>query len=230
MEPAIARKRAMPAPLAALLATLLAFPQAALAADFTPRRADFSGEKASADSRRVADWAIASGDTHGLPFAIVDKVDAKIFVFDGNGAIRGAAPVLLGLARGDDSPPGIGTRKLSDIRPAERITPAGRFVAERGLNLAGQDILWVDYDAAVSLHRVTDVKPGLTAKDRLARLASASARDHRISHGCINVSVAFYDHIIRSSFNGTDGIIYILPETRPINAVFAIPAAAGSRT
>ncbi|RZA07043.1 MAG: hypothetical protein EOP02_37780 [Proteobacteria bacterium] len=94
----------------------------------------------------------------------------------------------------------------------------------RGLNLAGQDILWVDYDAAVSLHRMSDRKPGLTAKGRLDRLESATTRDNRISHGCINVSVSFYEDFIEPSFEGAAGIVYVLPETRSVREEFNIPA------
>jgi hypothetical protein len=187
-------------------------------------RADFAAEIPSTDARRVADWVVGSGNNENLPFAIVDKSNARLFLFDANGALRGAAPVLLGLARGDDNPPGIGERPLAQIRPAERITPAGRFVAVLGLNLAGQDILWVDYAAAISLHRATDVKPGLTASGRLARLASATTGDNRVSHGCINVTPAFFEGMIRPAFSGTGGIVYVLPETRPIRAEFPIPA------
>jgi hypothetical protein len=97
-------------------------------------------------------------------------------------------------------------------------------VAGLGLNLAGQDILWVDYAAAISLHRATDVKPGLTANGRLARLASATTSDNRVSHGCINVSTAFFEEMIRPAFSGAGGIVYVLPETRSIRAEFPIPA------
>jgi hypothetical protein len=136
----------------------------------------------------------------------------------------GQAPVLLGLARGDDSPPGIGDRPLASIRPGERITPAGRFVATLGRNLAGQDILWVDYAAAISVHRATDVKPGLATANRLARLASATNADNRISHGCINVSTAVFDRMIRPAFAGTNGVVYVLPETRSIHEQFPVAA------
>jgi hypothetical protein len=155
---------------------------------------------------------------------IVDKANARMFLFAADGAPRGDAPVLLGLARGDDSPPGIGERPLASIRPAERITPAGRFEATLGRNLAGQDILWVDYAAAISVHRATDVKPGLATANRLARLASATAADNRISHGCINVSAAVFEEMIRPAFSGTSGVVYVLPETRSLHADF--PAAA----
>jgi len=65
-----------------------------------------------------------------------------------------AAAALLGLALGDASIPGIGDRALSSIRPEERTTPAGRFVAALDRNSHGKGILWVDYDSAVSLHPV----------------------------------------------------------------------------
>ena len=85
--------------------------------------------------------------------------------------------MLLGLARGDDSVPGIGERKMSEIRPEERTTPAGRFNSEPGINLQGEDIVWIDYDAAVSMHRV---RTNNKKERRLERLASAHPEDHRI--------------------------------------------------
>ncbi len=39
----------------------------------------------------MADWVVDSGDNRGMPFAIVDKTDAKVFVFDADGRLRGAA-------------------------------------------------------------------------------------------------------------------------------------------
>src|SRR5579872_6638343 len=132
------------------LALLCAWPQPGLAVAPTAahRQADFSTTSPSAEARQVANWVVASSDNHDLPFIIVDKLAARLFMFDGGGTIRATTPALLGLARGDDSPPGIGDRKLSMIARSERITPAGRFVAARGKNLRGQDILWVDYPAA----------------------------------------------------------------------------------
>lgn len=197
---------------------------AGLTAPATAQHADFSGATASADVQTVANWVVRSGDNLGLNFLVIDKVNAELFLFDANGTVRATTPVLLGLGRGDDSPPGIGAQALAAMRPADQITPAGRFVAGRGLNLAGQDILWVDYDAAISLHRASDRKPGLTAKSRTDRLASTTTLDNRASHGCINVSVPFYDDFIRPAFEGTAGIVYVLPETRSARDEFKIPA------
>ena len=123
------------------------------------KHAGFEQESASRDARAVANWVVDSGDSKGMPFAIVDKKDAKVFVFDADGHLRGAAPALLGLAIGDDAVPGIGNRALSTILPTERTTPAGRFVAALDRNLQGKEILWVDYAGAVSMHPVVSAKP-----------------------------------------------------------------------
>ncbi len=181
------------------------------------KRAVFAHEQASRDVRHIADWVVDSGDNGGLPFVIIDKTDAKIFIFDASGRIRGAAPALLGLARGDDTVPGIGDRELSDIRPEERTTPAGRFGAELGMSPRGVDVVWVDYESGVSLHRVVTSNP---REHRLERLATPTPADNRISYGCINVPAAFYNEVVNPSFTGTNGIVYVLPETRPIRQVF----------
>ena len=179
--------------------------------------ADFAREQASRNARQLADWVVDSGDNAGKPFVIVDKVNARIFVFDAGGRVRGAAAALLGSARGDHSVPGIGERELSDVHPADRTTPAGRFVAALGQNSRGEDVVWVDYDAAVSLHRVITTNP---EERRLHRLATPTPKDNRISYGCINVPVAFYETVVSPAFTGTEGIVYVLPETRPAREVF----------
>ena len=181
--------------------------------------ADFAREQASRDARQLADWVVDSGDNAGKPFVIVDKVDARIFVFDAGGRIRGAAPALLGSARGDHSVPGIGERELSDVHPADRTTPAGRFVAALGRNFRGEDVVWVDYDTAVSLHRVITSNP---KERRLHRLATPTAKDNRISYGCINVPAAFYEAVVGPAFTGTEGIVYVLPEVLSMREVFGI--------
>ncbi len=183
---------------------------------------------ASAAVRNIADWVLDSNDHQGLPFVVIDKTDAKVFVFAGNGRLRGSAAALLGMAKGDDTAPGIGSRPLAAIRPEERTTPAGRFVAALDRNLHGVEILWVDYDSALSLHRVVK---GSAREQRAQRLSSPSPLDNRISYGCINVPVDFYTDVINPAFKGTNGIVYILPETRSLAATFAkyYPAPAVAR-
>ncbi len=62
--------------------------------------ADFRGEPASNEARQVADWALDTRDNRGSPFVIVDKKNAKVFVFAGKGRLLGATQALLGSALG----------------------------------------------------------------------------------------------------------------------------------
>ena len=188
------------------------------------KRADFGRERPSRDARQVANWVLASGDHKASSFVIVDKARARVYVFEPNGRLRGAAPVLLGLAKGDDSAPGIGEKKLSDIPPEERTTPAGRFVAEPGINAKGDDIVWVDYDAAVSMHRVLTTNP---VERRLQRLLSRTPSDNRISFGCMNLPVKFYEKVLSPTVKKGETIVYVLPETRPASSVFGLRDDAG---
>jgi len=189
-----------------------------------PRFANFREEAASPDARQLAHWIVQSGDNGALPFIVVDKTNAKVFVFDANGELRGASAALLGSAIGDHTVPGIGEKKLAAIKPHERTTAAGRFVAYLDKDIHGEEVLWVDYDSALSLHRVVKGTP----KDRRAeRLASPTPADNRITYGCINVPVAFYENVVSPMFKN-QGIVYVMPETRPLQMVFnAIPLEGG---
>ncbi len=181
------------------------------------RFADFGIETASIETRHIADWIADSRDNTDADFVIVDKKFARIYVFDRDARLQGSSPVLLGAARGDDVVPGIGTRPIEQVLPEERTTHAGRFVGERGRNTQGEDIVWVDYDAAVSVHRVRATKP---AERRLERLATLTVDDNRISYGCINVPVAFYESHISPVFAARNAVIYVLPEVKSARQVF----------
>ncbi len=195
-----------------LSACLAAWPAAAALADF-------GNENPSEPARRVARWATTSADNGELPFIIVDKAASRVFVFDAQGRLRGAAPALLGSAQGDASTPGIGDKALSTIRPEERTTPAGRFVAALAKAPGGEEILWVDYDTAIALHRVI----ATVAKERrLQRMESAKPLDRRITYGCINVPVSFYEKVVTPVFRGRGGIVYVLPEVRSLEEVFGM--------
>ncbi|SFP37317.1 L,D-transpeptidase [Variovorax sp. 770b2] len=180
-----------------------------------------TGVAAQPDAVRLAKAAVAAADNRGQAFAVVDKKKAHVFVFDAQGHLVADSPVLLGLAHGDDSVPGIGERKMSEIRPDERTTPAGRFASEPGRNMQGEDIVWVDYDAAISMHRVRATNK---AERRLERLASPGVADNRISYGCINVPAGFYDAHIRPVLGLRKGVVYVLPETMPMQARFGFLA------
>jgi hypothetical protein len=188
-------------------AQALAFPVPAPAASRTP----------ATPLEQVVQWALA-GDAGGRPFVVVDKVGAQVMAFDAQGQLVHRVPALLGSAIGDDNVPGIGDKPLSQIRPEERITPAGRFVAQMGNTLTGEDVVWIDYDAAVSMHRIRVVKE---SERRFERLASETAADNRISNGCINLPVAFYEQVLRPWVEAGPTVVYVLPEQRALHEVFA---------
>lgn len=211
----------------ALLAAGSVIPLSTAAAPPVPRMAHWGDERPSADARLVAHWAFRSGDHGQRAVVVVDKQDAKVYVFNREGRLQSAAPALLGSAVGDHTVPGIGDKPLSQVLPAERTTPAGRFIAEPGINASGEDVVWVDYEAAVSMHRV---RAKVKSERRLERLASKTPADNRISFGCINLPVAFYDKVLSPAVRSTGAVVYVLPETQSAARFFGIaeegPAAA----
>lgn len=172
--------------------------------------------RSEAASRMIA-WIAAAQDNAGLPYAVVDKQTATLFLFDAAGTLRGEVPILLGVGVGDDSSPGVGAKDLSEIGPAERTTPAGRFVAKFGRAFGRQRVLWVDYANSVALHAVITTHP---KERRVARLLSPSPDDNRITFGCINVATRFYTATLSPLFRRKGGIVYVLPDTRPLDDVF----------
>jgi hypothetical protein len=172
----------------------------------------------SSEVARVAAWVAGSGDNRGLPYTIIDKVNASLFMFDGKGKQVAAVPVLVGIMAGDEASPGVGSKKLADLGPAEKTTPAGRYLAKFGLPVAGQRVLWVDYATSVALHPIP-ADAGAKEKRR-ERMLSPEPEDNRITFGCINVPRAFYARQLAPGFRRKGGYVYILPDTKPIETVF----------
>ena len=145
-----------------LLAACLFLPQAGSAGEAAAlnKRANFEHERASRDTRAVADWIVRVGDN-----------------------------------------------RVGD-----------NLVGEIGTDSHGEDVLWLDYEGALAMHRVITTVP---SQRRAQRLATPTTLDNRISYGCINIPVKFYEEIVQPSFTGTMGIVYVLPESKPLRAVFA---------
>jgi hypothetical protein len=73
------------------------------------------------------------------------------------------------------------------------------------------------------MHRVLTTVP---KEHRLRRLATPTIADNRISHGCVNVPKAFFENVLMKTLNVPHPIVYVLPETRPLEAQFAGLAGA----
>lgn len=171
----------------------------------------------SVEALQLANWVTASRDNEDRPFIVIDKVTAEVLVFDNSGLLQGVTPALLGIAKGDDATPGIGDKELSEIGPAEKTTPAGRFLARIGPAKGDQTVLWVDFNTSVALHAVVTKNP---AEHRLERLESPTAADNRITFGCINVPAGFFEDVVRPKFVEGGGMVYILPESKFLIEVF----------
>jgi hypothetical protein len=203
------------------------FPLYTAAAQLTAfKRADFRGQTFASEVHHIAEWAVNSGDHKGLPFIVVDKRNAKLAAFDRNGKLIQATPILIGMGVGDTFPPGVMELQMNQIEPWQRITPAGRFFAEEGLNLEGQNVLWVDYDAAIAIHRLPAKE---TKERRRERIVSPDPAQHRVTFGCINVVPEFYDRVVHPQFRRKGGIVYVLPDSTPLKTVFKSSYDVGER-
>ena len=175
---------------------------------------------ASADARYVEHWIHAKGDDHGRPFVIVDKKAARIYVFGAGGTLVGMSSTLLGQSRGDVPIPGAGAKNPSALLPYERKTPAGRFESQPGRNLHGEPVVWVDYDTGIAIHRV---RPGVSQTQRQASLATEDPNNKRLSLGCVVVPENFFLGVVLPTLGHVHGMVYVLPEDGPVEAMFADP-------
>lgn len=179
--------------------------------------ADFGAVEPTTDARRMADWVVARRDNGKMPFMVLDKRDARLYVFEPDGRLIDQTPVLLGSAHGDETYPGIGDVPIAQVKPFQRTTAAGRFVTRPGLDADHTDVVWLDYDAALAMHRVINK---VKSERRLQRIASANPKVRRISWGCINIPIAFFDSYVSPVFGKRSGVTYVIPERKSFAEVF----------
>ena len=181
-------------------------------------------QSAPADVLDTVQWVEASKDNAGLPFVVVDKVNAQVYAFTPAAQLQATAPILLGVGVGDEvlvSP----DVPMSAVPPQKRITPAGRYPSRLVTDTHGKTVLLVDGPNLITMHSVAK---GTPAQRRAERLASVATDDNRISFGCINVPPAFFATILDPDFRPAQGIVYILPEKTTPGQLFGFqptPAA-----
>jgi len=188
-----------------------------------PATADFGAVTPTPDARHMADWIVSRRDNGKLPFVVLDKRAARLYVFQPGGQLVEDTPVLLGSSHGDDTYPGIGDVPISQVKPYQRTTAAGRFVTQPGLDIDRTDVVWLDYNAALAMHRVINK---VKAEHRLQHLASPDPAMRRISWGCINIPIDFFDRNISPVFGKHPGVAYVIPETKTFAQVFEHEAGA----
>jgi hypothetical protein len=173
--------------------------------------ADLGKVRASKDVVQVANWVSSASNNEHRPFVIIDKKAAHMYVFDGWGRLWNHSPVLVGKAVGDDVAPGVGRKRLAQLKAHEKTTPAGRFEARTGKDSHGANVVWIDYDAALSMHATASVS---ASERRAERMATPTPKDNRISNGCINVPPKFFRDVLWPTVRKAGAVVYVLPETR----------------
>jgi hypothetical protein len=188
----------------------------ASAANAAPR--NFASAHPSTEAAQLLDWVQHSRDARGMPFAVVDKRAARIYVFHADGTLAGHSAALLGSAIGDRIAPGVGQHAQAGKVPLEeRTTPAGRFEASPGRNIKGEHVVWVDYESAFAIHRL---RPGFAFQARTSRLATTAASGKRVSWGCVVVPVAFYTQVVEKVLGNSRSVVYVMPETSTVQDTF----------
>lgn len=177
-----------------------------------------AGQPGAQEVREAVRWIQRTADNKGRPFAVVDKKQARLYVFDARGRLAGISVALLGATPGDHIVPGVGERaQRGEVRADERTTPAGRFDAIPGRNLSGEHVVWADYASAFAIHRL---RPGRAQAPRQRRMDSESPEDNRVSLGCVIVPVAFYKDVVQRVLGHERSVVYVLPETRRFKDLF----------
>jgi hypothetical protein len=171
------------------------------------------------DVREALQWISRTADNKGRPFAVVDKKQARLYVFDSRGQLAGISVALLGATPGDHIVPGVGERaQRGEVRADERTTPAGRFDAIPGRNLSGEHVVWADYASAFAIHRL---RPGRAQAPRQQRIDTQTPEDNRVSLGCVIVPVDFYKDVVQRVLGQERSVVYVLPETARFKDLFA---------
>lgn len=177
-----------------------------------------AGQPGAQDVREAVQWIQRTADNKGRPFAVVDKKQARLYVFDSRGRLAGISVALLGATPGDHIVPGVGERaQRGEVRADERTTPAGRFDAIPGRNLSGEHVVWADYASAFAIHRL---RPGRAQAPRQQRMDSEAPEDNRVSLGCVIVPVAFYKDVVQRVLGHARSVVYVLPETGRFKDLF----------
>jgi hypothetical protein len=149
----------------------------------------------SADARHAGLWIPGSADRRGMPFAIVDRNDARIYVFEASGRLSSASSALLGQARGDHSAPGVGERtQAGAVPPHERTTPSCRFMSEPDAISMASRSYGSTTPSPWPFAAFARVRARLA---REARLSSGTPGDDRVSLGCLVGPEPFYSEVVQ---------------------------------
>ena len=168
------------------------------AATLTPQ----AGEVVMSSATKASlDHIIDTNDNGGRPFVIADKKAGKLYLMNADGKVVDTTPALFGKTPSDSAKTsgvtGAGKYDLKYNRDARLPSGYAGSVQSFDTGANGEQF---------AIHRVIDVK----GQNRQSRLDSKTARDNRITLGCINVPAEFYNQHLD---NELGAVLYVLPET-----------------
>jgi hypothetical protein len=194
-----------------------------------------AGSEAMSSQAKTVYQAMAPiAERTGKGFFIADKPGGKLHVFGKDGRLITSSAALYGKMPGDALLKH-GARTLEELN-AGPITPAGKYeIRFENSDYAGGKLGRLyeigngdpSYMGGVAIH---SVYLGNAKEGRLGRLATDTAADNKISHGCINTEQpAFVEKIVPNVGELDHGLIFVLPED-PAKAAAMFPAehAAGA--
>jgi hypothetical protein len=168
----------------------------------------------------VANHALNRGN--GLPFTVIDKPNAKLYAFLKDGRMVGSSSVLIGATKRDALTPSWGTQTLDEMKETDKVTPAGVFTGRFSLSSEyGSTISLEETESPSTFVAIHRTYLGTPSENRLARYATPTPEDNRVSYGCINVPSSFYDNVLTLNFKGKSQI-YVMPDNSDARAFFNI--------
>lgn len=141
------------------------------------------------------------------PIIVVDKSAAKMFVYFPQDGTVLSGPVLLGKVKGDHI--NLADFNINTNSPA--ITPAGTFWANKKFSAKLNESILSFVEGHISFIAIHPVFTKIPAERRLQRLTSSETYDNRISNGCINLGLEFFN-VIYAMLPSRSKLI-ILPES-----------------
>ena len=147
---------------------------------------------------------VEQNDNQGKQFIVADKQAGTLTMYTASGQQITSTPALFGKTEGDsvsskNTPSGRFETKQVNVR-TEGYGGSAQVLTQNGQNLQLGG-------SSYAIHRVYTK---YASENRQGRLGTPTASDNRISRGCINVPVDFYDTYLNSD---QDTVVYVMPET-----------------
>ena len=147
---------------------------------------------------------VGQNDNQGKQFIVADKQAGTLTMYTASGQQITSTPALFGKTEGDsvsskNTPSGRFETKQANVR-TEGYGGSAQVLTQNGQNL----------QLGSSPYAIHRVYTKYASENRQGRLDTPTATDNRISRGCINVPVDFYDTYLNSD---QDTVVYVMPET-----------------